>query len=172
MQFRGKESEQPATVHREKHCLLASLVHRVLNPRAIENMSLPAPQPNGHGVDPRPLVFAVDDEPMLLELVAMVLEPLGCRVQTFRDPAAAVRAFALAQPRPALIITDFAMHAMNGLDLIRDCRRLQPQQKVLMVSGTVDEAIYYDSPYKPNQFLAKPYPAATLAEMVLALLAK
>ena len=135
-------------------------------------MSTTPSQRNGHGGDPRPLVFAVDDEPMVLELVAMVLEPLGCRVQTFRDPAAAVRAFSLAQPRPELIITDFAMHAMNGLDLIRDCRRIQPHQKILMVSGTVDETIYYDSPYKPNQFLAKPYPAAQLAEIVMALLAK
>ncbi len=135
-------------------------------------MSATSPQPNGQGGDSRPLVFAVDDEPMLLELVAMVLEPLGCRVQTFRDPATAVRAFALAQPRPELIITDFAMHAMNGLDLIRDCRRIHPHQKILMVSGTVDEAIYRDSPDKPDQFLAKPYPAAQLAEMVMALLAK
>ena len=135
-------------------------------------MSAISVQRNGHGGDPRPLIFAVDDEPMLLELVAMVIEPLGCRVLTFRDPAAAVRAFSLAQPPPELIITDFAMHAMNGLDLIRDCRRLQPRQKILMVSGTVDEAIYYDSPYKPNQFLAKPYPAAQLAEIVMELLAK
>ena len=135
-------------------------------------MSASSPQRNGHGGDPRPLVFALDDEPRLLELVAMVLEPLGCRVQTFRDPAAAVRAFSLAQPRPELIITDFAMYAMNGLDVIRDCRRIHPHQKVLMVSGTVDESIYYDSPYKPDQFLAKPYPAAQLAELVMALLAK
>ncbi|MBP9902279.1 MAG: response regulator [Verrucomicrobiota bacterium] len=135
-------------------------------------MSANSVERNGHGRPPRPLVFAVDDEPMLLELVAMVLEPLGCQVQTFRDPTAAVRAFSLAQPRPELIITDFAMHAMNGLDLIRDCRRIEPQQKILMVSGTVDETVYYDSPYQPDRFLAKPYPAAQLAEIVLALLAK
>jgi CheY-like chemotaxis protein len=135
-------------------------------------MSATSVKRNGHGGDPRPLVFAVDDEPMLLELVATVLEPLGCRVKTFRDPAEAVRAFSLADPRPELIITDFAMHAMNGLDLIRDCRRIQPHQKILMVSGTVDEAIYYDSPHKPNQFLAKPYPAAQLAAIVMGLLAK
>jgi len=135
-------------------------------------MSSTPSQRNGQGNDSGPLVFAVDDEPMLLELVAMVLKPLGCRVQTFRDPAAAVRAFSLAQPPPELIITDFAMHEMNGLDLIRDCRRIHPAQKILMVSGTVDEAIYYDSPHKPNQFLAKPYPAAQLAAIVRALLAK
>lgn len=130
-------------------------------------------QNNGRSSDEtKPLVFAVDDEPMLLELVAMVLEPLGFRVRTFRDPATAVRAFSLANPRPVLIITDFAMHNMTGMDLIRECRRIHPQQKILLVSGTVDETIYRDSPFKPNDFLAKPYPARRLADSVQSLLAR
>lgn len=119
----------------------------------------------------RPLVFAVDDEPMLLELVVLVLEPLGFHVRTFRDPATAVRAFALANPRPAVIVTDYAMHTMNGMDLIRDIRRLHPGQKILLVSGTVDETIFHDQPQKPNAFLAKPYPAKQLGDLVKALVA-
>ena len=137
-----------------------------------KKMSISVPQRSVNGGDTRPCVFAVDDEPMLLELVALVLEPLGYRVETFRDPTTALHAFSRSAIRPELIITDFAMHAMTGLDLIRDCRRIRPTQKFLMVSGTVDETVYSDSPYKPNQFLAKPYPASQLAEMVKALLAK
>lgn len=133
-------------------------------------------QPQTHSAHPgdedKPLVFAVDDEPMLLELIAMVLEPLGYRVRTFRDPGTAVRAFSLANPRPSLIVTDFAMHSMNGMDLIRECRRINPGQKIILVSGTVDETIYRDSPIKPDRFLAKPYPAKQLSEMVTSLLAK
>jgi len=121
--------------------------------------------------DARPLVFAVDDEPMLLELVALVLEPLGYRVRTFRDPATAVRAFSLASPQPAVVITDYAMHMMNGMDLIRECRRINPDQKIVLVSGTVDETIYRDSELKPDSFLAKPYPAKRLAEIVESLVA-
>ncbi len=120
--------------------------------------------------DLRPVVFVVDDEPMLLELNAVILEPLGLRVRTFRDPDTAVRAFQLADPRPALIVTDYAMHTMNGMDLISACRRLQPQQKVIMVSGTVDESIFRHSPEKPDFFLAKPYQAKQLTELVRALL--
>ena len=131
------------------------------------------PQTNSANTDAaKPLVFAVDDEPMLLELVAMVLEPLGYRVRTFRDPGTAVRAFSLANPRPSLIVTDFAMHSMNGMDLIRECRRIDPGQKIILVSGTVDETIYRDSPVKPDCFLAKPYPAKQLAALVESLLAK
>ena len=135
-------------------------------------MTQPQTNSANTGDDTKPLVFAVDDEPMLLELVAMVLEPLGYRVRTFRDPGTAVRAFSLADPRPSLIVTDFAMHSMNGMDLIRECRRIDPEQKIILVSGTVDETIYRNSPIKPDCFLAKPYPAKQLAEMVKSLLAK
>lgn len=127
---------------------------------------------NGQTSGDRPLIFAVDDEPMLLELATMIIQPLGLRVETFRDPVTAVRAFSLANPLPALIITDFSMHQMNGLDLIRDCRRIHPQQKVLMVSGTVDENIYRESPFKPDAFLAKPYSASELSSLVNKLLGR
>jgi CheY-like chemotaxis protein len=126
-----------------------------------------APASNG-----KPLVFAVDDEPMLLELVALVLEPLGYRVRTFRDPATAVRAFSMAKPPPDLIITDYAMHMMNGMDLIRECRAINPDQKIILVSGTVDETIFRNATVRPDSFLAKPYPAKRLADMVESLLAK
>jgi len=135
-------------------------------------MSQTSSQQNGQSPVRQPLVFVVDDEPMLLELASMIVEPLGCRVRTFRDPGTAVREFSLANPRPALIITDFAMHQMNGLDLIRDCRRINPGQKVLLVSGTVDAAVYRNSPYKPNAFLAKPYQTQELVDAVTALLAE
>jgi CheY-like chemotaxis protein len=129
-------------------------------------MSTPPSNQNGKPADNRPLIFAVDDEPMLLELATMIIEPLGFRVESFRDPIAAVRAFSLANPLPELILTDFSMHQMNGLDLIRDVRRIHPEQKILMVSGTVSEDIYKDSPHKPDAFLAKPYQAVVLARFV------
>jgi two-component system response regulator YesN len=133
-------------------------------------MSASPANKNGPSPDQRPLIFAVDDEPMLLELAAMILQPQGFRVETFRDPVAAVRAFSLANPLPVLIVTDFAMHRMNGLDLIRDCRQIHPQQKILMVSGTVDDGIYRESPHKPDAFLAKPYTATELTTLVKKLL--
>lgn len=120
----------------------------------------------------RPVIFAVDDEPMLLELIALVLEPLGFHVRTFHNPDTAVRAYSTATPPPALIITDYAMHTMTGMDLLRECRRVNPKQKVIMVSGTVDEMIFFNSPTKPDRFLAKPYQAKELAELVRELLAE
>ena len=116
------------------------------------------------------LIYVVDDEPMLLELASVILEPLGYEVKTFRDAESAVEAFSSTKARPALIITDFAMHAMNGLALIQACRKMQPRQKILLVSGTVDERVYQNSNAKPDRFLAKPYQTKQLEEAVKALL--
>lgn len=114
----------------------------------------------------------VDDEAMLLELAAVILEPLGYEVQTFRDPASALAAFTGAELRPALIITDYAMHSMDGMTLIEACRKLEPSQKVLLLSGTVGPEVYSNSPVKPDQFLGKPYHARQLIDMVKAMLAR
>jgi CheY-like chemotaxis protein len=118
----------------------------------------------------RATIFVVDDEPMLLELAVVILEHLDYEILTFRDPRNALESFASQRPLPVLLITDYAMHTMNGLELIAQCRRIHPDQKVLLISGTVDETIYHDSPDKPDRFLAKPYQARDLLETVQALL--
>src|SRR5262245_51174668 len=114
----------------------------------------------------KPLIFVVDDEPMLLELASVILEPLGYALRTFRDPDSAIKQFADSHPSPALIITDYAMHNMNGLDLIHQCRRLKPGQKIILVSGTVSQDVYRHSDVKPDLFLAKPYHAKQLVDAV------
>ena len=118
------------------------------------------------------LIYVVDDEPMLLELASVILQPLGYTVKTFRDATSALQAFTDAKPSPALVITDYSMHAMNGMDLINACRQLQPRQKILLISGTVGEDIFRDSPEKPNQFVAKPYHAKQLVDAVESILGK
>ena len=117
------------------------------------------------------LIYIVDDEPMLLELASAILEPLGYSVETFRFPETALRAFELAEPGPALIVTDYAMHSMTGLELASACRRIRPKQKVLLVSGTVGSDILRDAPVQPDRFLVKPYQTKQLIEAVGATLA-
>jgi len=111
-------------------------------------------------------VFVVDDEPMLLDLAAALLQPLGFNVRTFRDPQAALTAFTTDRPMPAVIVTDYAMGDMNGLDLVRKCKSLNPRQKTILLSGTVDENIYAGEPAKPDCFLAKPYQVRDFIESV------
>jgi DNA-binding NtrC family response regulator len=116
------------------------------------------------------VIYVVDDEAMLLELAAVILEPLGYEIQTFRDPESALRNFTRARPRPVLLITDFAMHQMDGMALVEACRRVEPGQKILMISGTVGPEIFQAAAATPDRFLEKPYQARQLIEMVKSML--
>jgi CheY-like chemotaxis protein len=113
------------------------------------------------------MIFVVDDEPMLLDLAATVLQPLGFNVRTFRNPEQALAEYPAA--RPALVVTDYAMGSMNGLDLVRECRRINPGQKIILLSGTVDESVYANTQIKPDRFLAKPYQIRDFVETVQSL---
>ena len=120
---------------------------------------------------PSPRIFIVDDEPMLLELAQNILGSLNYEIQTFSNPEKALSAYSSAQTPPDLVITDFAMHQMDGLDLIRECRRLYPKQKIILLSGTVDETVFSGTGVRPNAFLPKPYPPGELTAMVQDVLA-
>ena len=116
------------------------------------------------------LIYVVDDEPMLLELATVILEPQGFVVKTFRDPELAFESFSQATPRPDVIVSDFAMHSMNGMQLTERLRKADPGVKILLVSGTVGEEIFRNAPQKPNKFLAKPYQAVQLIDAIRSLL--
>ncbi len=113
-------------------------------------------------------IFIVDDEVILLDLAKTILQPLGYEVLTFNDPRRALEAF--IKSKPSLIVTDYAMGDLTGLELMRECRRINPQQKIILVSGTVDERIYSDEKIKPDGFLSKPYQIGDLIQAVRALI--
>jgi DNA-binding NtrC family response regulator len=116
------------------------------------------------------VIYVVDDEPMLLELAEAILEPLGFEVKTFRDPDSALEAYRAASVPPAVVVTDYSMQQMSGQQLLNACRRICPHQKVLMVSGTVEEDVFDKKENQPTAFLPKPYQAHELLEAVAALL--
>jgi YesN/AraC family two-component response regulator len=63
------------------------------------------------------------------------------------------------------------MAKMSGMDLIRECKRLHPRQKTILLSGTVDESVYADSSVKPDYLMTKPYHIHKLVEMIHSLIA-
>ncbi len=124
---------------------------------------------SSNGAEPLVTIFVVDDEQMLLDLAAAILQPLGYNVRTFSDPRVALKEFPAA--KPAVIVTDYAMGEMNGLDLVRECKRVNPKQKMILLSGTVDEKIFAGLPQKPDRFMVKPYPIHEFTETIRALVA-
>jgi DNA-binding NtrC family response regulator len=118
-----------------------------------------------------PSIFVVDDEPMVGELVATVLEMDGFNIRLFRNAAEALKAFVSANPRPALLLTDFVMDGLNGMELIEHCKRAHPTLKTILYSGNVGMEITQRYPVKPDFFIRKPFQPRNLVDMVRSVLA-
>jgi DNA-binding response OmpR family regulator len=84
-------------------------------------------------------VLAVDDDGSIRLLLADVLEEAGCRVFTAPDGAEAMD---ILEEEPVdLLITDYHMPRMNGLDLIRRSRERYPQVAAIMMTGDTRETV-------------------------------
>jgi len=67
-------------------------------------------------------VLVVDDEPMVLDVIAQMLEELGCEVVMTTDPRLALDLLA-GDERLEILITDINMPEMSGYELAEKAQR-------------------------------------------------
>ena len=120
--------------------------------------------------DGKPLIYLVDDEEMMLNFAEVALLNSGYALKKFQDPRAAFEAFKNEPRKPSLLLTDFAMMPMNGLELSAKCKSSHPALKILLVSGTAGPEVVETSAVSVDEFIAKPYDAGNLAKAVRNLL--
>jgi two-component system cell cycle sensor histidine kinase/response regulator CckA len=116
------------------------------------------------------LIWAVDDEPFLLEYVQLLLASRGYRVEIFPAPEQALAA--ARDPdveRPGLLILDVVMPVMTGPELLEALRDVGLTAPALFVSGYTPEAAGLGD-LEPGHFLQKPYTSRDLLASVSELL--
>jgi DNA-binding NtrC family response regulator len=116
-------------------------------------------------------IYLVDDEEVVLDVTEAMLEPQGFRIKKFADPEQALKSFHKEKTKPELLITDYAMGKMNGLELIEKCKEGSPKLKTLLISGVASAEVQLSAATPADRFLAKPYPPPTLVETVREMLA-
>jgi CheY-like chemotaxis protein len=89
---------------------------------------------------PESRVLVVDDEPVVLEVVAAVLEG-RCSVLTAPDGNTGLET--MLKERPAVVVTDKNLPDLSGLDLIRLGKKNTPDAEFLIITGyaSLDTAI-------------------------------
>ena len=117
-------------------------------------------------------IFVVDDKEVLVQFAEAVLQSAGYQVRSFTDPKETLKAILQADTKPILLITDYDMGEMNGVQLIQAVHTDCPGLKVILLSGTVTEDFIKASPVKVNRFMAKPYQPPKLISIVAEVLAK
>jgi signal transduction histidine kinase/PAS domain-containing protein len=112
-------------------------------------------------------VLVVDDEPTIRMLVSEVLEEMGHAALEAHDGPSAVQ---LLQSNATidLLITDVGLPGtMNGRQVADAARGVQPDLKILFITGYAENAVLGNGPLEPGmELVTKPFPMQTLAMRV------
>ena len=113
--------------------------------------------------DPR-RVAVIDDDKVVLEMLARTLAKRGYEVRTYEDPRVAMDA--LAADQPLAVITDMQMPHLSGLDVVGEVRKRlgESAPPVIVVSSRDDEQILEEA-FKLGavDYLLKPVKESELA---------
>jgi two-component system response regulator MtrA len=117
-------------------------------------------------------IFIVDDEPMVGEVVGMVLGIEGFKTRVFTSPEDALDALETATEKPGILITDFAMTPMNGLELIGRFKKAVPALRTILYSGAITDNEAAAFRHGADAFLNKPFLPRELIRIVRSVVPK
>ncbi len=112
-------------------------------------------------------ILVVDDEPAVLNIARRYLELLGYTVVQHTDPHKAIEAFSANPASYHLVITDYAMPGMNGIDLAQRIRSIRKDMLVILCTGfggALNEAAV--QLVGISQLIHKPYQKEAFAEAI------
>ena len=84
----------------------------------------------------KPNVFkllAIDDDPQTLSLITDALEGEGVEILTASEPEAGFDLF--VQSRPRIVLLDFVMPKISGLELLERILAADPAANVIIITG-------------------------------------
>ncbi len=113
-------------------------------------------------------ILLVDDSGSLRELMAQMLGDRGFDVATAAGGAEALAMIEKQPQRFDLIITDFAMPMVSGIDVVRFARNVRADWPALIVTGFADSAALAEGP-DDVPVLTKPFSEAALLEAIAGL---
>ncbi len=114
--------------------LLPDAVAAAVAPRAAAAPAAPPVSPAAG----RHVVY-IDDDPVMVMMVEGLLQHAGYRVSTWDDPRAALDALRREPADADLVLTDFNMPGLSGLDVAEALAALRPGLPVVICSGYVTE---------------------------------
>ncbi len=115
-------------------------------------------------------VLVVDDEEMVRNLMATVLEDAGFEVLTANDGVEALDVFEANSDRIRLILLDMMMPRMNGEEVYTEIRAKNPDTSVILMSGFSEDQVTRGIPGDSARFLKKPFQITDLLDTVQDLL--
>lgn len=101
-------------------------------------------------------LLVIDDEAIVGKRLKQVFNKVGFSVETFTDPVAAIKA--MEESPFDIVVTDLKMEAMDGLEVLKRSKAINPGCKVIIITGYASvETAEMAQQYGVFSFLAKPF---------------
>ena len=110
-------------------------------------------------------VLVLDDEPIVGSRIKPSLEKEGYRVEIMTDSQDAVER--IKQKKFDIVVTDFKMSKVTGLDLLRIQKQLWPESAVIIITGYATMEIAREAMQSGvYDFIPKPFRLQELKEVI------
>ncbi len=117
------------------------------------------------GKPPKSRLLVVDDDEGMRENLAELFESLGYSVQTAENTSAALAL--LESGDVDLLLTDYKMPGLTGVDLIEAARKLQPGLRAILMTAFGDSFTEKESARRGAVgYLNKPFEADEIVDFV------
>ncbi len=117
------------------------------------------------------LILVVDDESAILEVTKTSLEIYNYKAITARDGMEAVALYTEHQAEISVVLTDMMMPVMDGPTTIRTLQQINPEVKVIAVSGlSSSDKLAAAASSGVTNFLSKPFSAKDLLQTLSSVL--
>jgi len=100
-------------------------------------------------------ILLVDDEQDIREVLSISLADLGYKVHDAQNGKEAIRIF--KEINPPIVLTDIKMPGIDGIELLQEIKRGNPDTEVIMITGHGDMELAIKSlQYEATDFITKP----------------
>ncbi len=109
------------------------------------SLTAPGQDSQGNWLAGRKLVL-IDDDDAVRVVLAEQLRDLGAEVDDFSTAKAAINAVRSDPGKYALVLSDFAMPKINGLEALGEIERLAPDARCVLMTGYADDERLTETP--------------------------
>jgi two-component system cell cycle sensor histidine kinase/response regulator CckA len=112
-------------------------------------------------------ILVVDDVELLRDFAQNFLEMAGFTVLTAKNGEEALRILAKAAKPVDIILSDYNMPSMNGVDLVKRVSANWPKTKFILASGYLDEKTQAEVRKQNATLILKPYTVDDLIKVIM-----
>ncbi len=111
-------------------------------------------------------ILVIDDEPGICEYISTFLAKAGYQISSLTNPREALGQIQML--KPSIVLLDIVMPDINGLEILKGIKRINPETCVIIMTGIKDDSICRESlELGACDYLVKPFSLDQLKATIL-----